>query len=64
LSFGKTGQVQRRPETVAGAREVLAGGGGIEPGVDADEQDLQAGGDNVPDAFVCRGLEIGLARPA
>src|SRR4051812_14564007 len=26
--------VQRRPEAVAGAREVVAGGGGVKPGVD------------------------------
>jgi hypothetical protein len=60
----KTGAVQRGPEAVAGAGEMVAGGGGIEARIDADEQDLQAGGDNVPDAFVCRGLEISLARPA
>ena len=40
LSRGKSGEMQRRPETVARTREVMTGGGGVKPRVDADEEDL------------------------
>jgi hypothetical protein len=52
LPARKAGSVQDRPEAVAGAREVVAGGGRIEAGIDAHEQDAQAGRDHVPQALV------------
>jgi hypothetical protein len=53
-------RVQRRPEAVAGAREVKARRGGIEAWVDAAEQDLQAGRDDVAQAPAGRRLKSGL----
>ena len=50
LERREPGLMQRRPEAVAGAREMVARGGGVQAGVDADEQDLQAGRDDVPEA--------------
>jgi hypothetical protein len=47
----KAGAVKRGPEAISGTREVVAGGGRIQAGVDAAEQDLQAGRDDVPQAF-------------
>jgi len=34
--------VQRRPEAVAGAAEMVADGGGVQAGVDADEDHIEA----------------------
>jgi hypothetical protein len=48
----EAGGVQGRPEAVAGTGEVMAGGGGVKAGVDADEEDAQAGRDYVPDTLV------------
>jgi len=59
LSRGKSREVQRRPEPVARAGEVVAGGGGVETGVDADEQDLQAGRDDIAQALARGRLELG-----
>jgi len=57
LSRGKSREVQRRPEPVARAGEVVAGGGGVEARVDADEQDLQAGRDDIAQALARGSLE-------
>jgi dihydroorotate dehydrogenase (fumarate) len=57
-ALDQAGGQRRRPEAVAGAGEVVAGGGGIEPGIDADEQHLQPGGDDVPDSLVRRCGEL------
>src|SRR6266540_5974177 len=58
----KTGRMQRRPETVTRAREVVAGGGRVQPWIDADEQHAQAGRDYVLDALAGSRREIGCAR--
>ena len=47
----KAGGVQRRPEAVARAREVMAGGGRVQARVDADEQHPQVGRHHIADAF-------------
>jgi predicted PurR-regulated permease PerM len=46
---GEAGAVQGRPEAVARPGEVVSGGGGVQPRVDAGEQDAQAGSDDVGD---------------
>jgi len=47
--------MQRRPETIARTREVVADGGGVKPGVDADEQDVEVGRDDVTQGLIaCR----------
>ena len=51
---GETGFVEGAPEPVAGPREVVADVGGMEPGVDADEEDVEVGGDDVGSAWLKR----------
>ena len=51
--------VEGGPEAVAGAAEVAADGGGVEAGVDAGEEDDEVFGDEIRDAFVVRGDELG-----
>jgi hypothetical protein len=61
---GKARRVKRRPEPVAGAREVGSGGGGVKPGVDAAEENLEVRRDDVAQALACRSLKISLTGPA
>ena len=51
--------VEGGPEAVAGAAEVAADGGGVEAGVDAGEEDDEVFGDEIRDALVVRGEELG-----
>jgi len=53
-------RMQRRPEAIAGTRKVKARRGGVEAWVDAAEQDLQVGRDDVAQAPAGRRLKIGL----
>jgi hypothetical protein len=55
--------VQRRPEAVARAGEVMASESRIETWIDTDEEHAQAGGDDVADALVFRSEELRPARP-
>src|SRR5262249_51904176 len=55
---GEAAAVERGPEAVAGAAEVAADGGGVETGVDADEQDDQVFADEIRDGLVVRGEEL------
>lgn len=55
--------VQRRPEAVARAGEVMASESRIETWIDTDEERAQAGGDDVADALVFRSEELRPARP-
>src|SRR5688572_6176343 len=57
-SVGETRAVERGPEAVAGAGEVVADRAGIESGVDAAEEDLEPGGDDVREAGAGRGGEL------
>ena len=50
------------PEAVAGAGEMVADGGGVEAGIDADEEDIEIGADDVGDGFGVGGLELGFGR--
>jgi len=52
------GHRQRRIEAIAGVREVRLRGGGPEPGVDPDEQQLQIGTDEIGNGGVSEGLEF------
>lgn len=51
--------MQSRPEAVAWAAEVMANGGGIETGIDADEEDNEIFGGDIRDDFVMRGQDLG-----
>src|SRR5439155_14222295 len=64
LFLGEARQMQRWPEAVARSGEVVAGGGGIQARVDADEQHLQPRRDDVADALVGGRGEFCGARPA
>jgi len=54
--------VQRRPEAIAGTAEVMSDRGRVEAGIDAAEEDVEAGRDDVRDRlsmcccnlFACR----------
>ena len=50
--------MQRRPEAVAGAREMVASGGRVEAGIDAAEEDLQVRRDDVAQRLRASGLEL------
>jgi len=50
--------VHGRPETVARACEMVADGRGVEAGVDADEEDVEIGADEVGDGFGVGILEL------
>jgi hypothetical protein len=50
---GEPGEVQRRPEPVARPGEVVPARGGDQTRVDPDEEDAQAGADDVPQRFTC-----------
>src|SRR5207244_4508608 len=63
LARGEAGTVQRGPEPVAGAGEVVTGPGRVQAGVDAAEQHVQAGGDDVRDTAAGRGGEAGRRWP-
>ena len=56
---GEAAGVEGGPEAVAGAAEVVADGGGVEAGVDADEEDDEVFGGKIRDDPVVRGEEIG-----
>jgi len=56
---GETAAVERGPEAVAGAAEVAADGGGVEPRIDACEEDDEVLGDEIGDALGVRGEELG-----
>src|SRR5690606_5061843 len=53
------GAQQRGVEAVARVREVRPGGGGPQPGVDADEEQAEPGADHVGDGAVAEGLQLG-----
>lgn len=55
---GEAAGVKGRPEAVAGAAEVVADGGGVEPGVDACEEDDEVFCDKIRDDHVVRGEEL------
>ena len=59
VAIDDPGPQQRRVEPVAGVGEVGLGGGGPQPGVDADEQQPEAGPDQVGDRGVAVRLELG-----
>ncbi len=56
---GEAGGMQRRPEAVAGPREVVADRGGLQTRVDADEENFQTPGDDVGNATASRGRDLG-----
>lgn len=60
---GEPGGMQRRPEAIARAREVMAGGGRVQPGVDAYEKDLQVRRNHVLQPLAARRLERRPVRP-
>jgi hypothetical protein len=62
LAGHEPGPVQRRPEAVAGAGEVVAGGRRVQARVDAAEQHVQAGSDDVGDGPAVRGRQLGGGR--
>ena len=64
LAIRETRPMERRPEAVAGTREVMADRRGVEPGVDPAEEDAQAGRDHVGDAFPVRGEQVVAGRSA
>jgi hypothetical protein len=55
---GEAAGLKGRPEAVAGAAEVVADGGGVEPGVDACEEDDEVFCDKIRDDHVVRGEEL------
>src|SRR3954462_10764024 len=59
---GEARGMQRGPEAVAGPGEVMAGGGGVQTGIDADEQHPQIGADDVADAFASGAGDLGRCR--
>ncbi len=62
LPPGKAGGVQRRPEAVPRAREVVAGGGGIQARVDADKQNREPGRNDVPQSLAAAREQLLAAR--
>ena len=60
---GETRSMQRRPETVARTGEVMPGKRGVQTRIDADEEHPQSRCDDIANAFVLAGEELGLARP-
>jgi hypothetical protein len=56
--------MERRPEAVAGPGEVTAGGGRVQAGIDAAEEDFQPRGKDVAQALAVRGRKIRGARTA
>ena len=63
LARREAGGVQRRPEAVSRAREVMSGGAGVEARIDAAEKYLQAGRDDVAQPAIARPRELRGARP-
>lgn len=55
---GEAAGVKGGPEAVAGAAEVVADGGGVEPGVDAGEEDDEVFCGKIRDDHVVRGEEL------
>ncbi|BDH05090.1 hypothetical protein HEK131_23170 [Streptomyces seoulensis] len=55
--------MQHRPEAVAGAGEVVAGGRRHQARIDAAEKDMEAVRDHVGDETVAGGLQFRLAEP-
>ena len=60
----ESGSVQGRPEPVAGPRKMVAGGGRVQAGIDAAEQDIESLCDHVTQCSTRRGPEIFRTRPA
>jgi hypothetical protein len=58
-ALGEARGVEGGPEAVARAGEVVPAPRGVEPRVDAAEQDRESGGDHVVDAAVGGGEELG-----
>jgi hypothetical protein len=56
---GEAACVEGGPEAVAGAAEVVADGGGVEAGIDADEEDDEVFGGKIRDDPVVRGEDLG-----
>ena len=56
---GEAAAVEGGPEAVAGAAEVTADGGCVKAGVDAGEENDEVFGDEIRDALVVRGEELG-----
>ncbi len=51
-------RMQRGPEAVAGPREVVPRGGGVEAGIDADEEHAQAGRNDIGNALAFGGPQL------
>ena len=47
----KACRMQRGPEAIARAREMMAGRTGVQPRIDPDEEDAQAGRDDIDEAL-------------
>jgi hypothetical protein len=60
---GKAAGVESGPEPIARPGEMMAGGGGVESGIDAREEDAKAGRDQVGHPEVDRRGELRLGRP-
>ena len=56
---GDAAAVEGGPEAVARTAEVATDGGGVEPGVDAGEEDDEVFGGEIRDGLVVRGEELG-----
>ena len=56
---GEAAAMEGGPEAIAGAAEVVADCGGVEPGVDAGKEDDEVFGDEIRDELVARGEELG-----
>jgi hypothetical protein len=50
--------MERAPEAVSRAAEVVADRRRVQAGIDADEEDVEAGRDDVANASAARGLEL------
>jgi hypothetical protein len=55
---GEAGVVKCGPEPVSRAREVVSDGAGVEAGVDAGEEDAEAGRDQIGNQFRSSGFEF------
>src|SRR3989442_1547514 len=64
LAVREARAMERRPEAIAGTREMMADRRGVEPGIDPAEEDAQAGRDHVGDALPARGEQVLAGRPA
>ena len=60
--IGKSGGVERGPETIAWAREVMAHRGRVESGVDAAKEHAQVRSDHIADRLLSGREELFLCR--